>query len=240
MAAPSALSSYYRDWFAGSCEVYALRSVVEIASLSRTFRLLRIVFFTCDATSIYYDFPLRLYHRAEYLDPYLLCLSSVWRLFLIPSFSFKFVILVLCTSPLCCILEYLSDQRLRSALPDLLFALLLIRSVLRDLFGGGIHIPAMSFMEMVPGYAPGCDCPCGAHIKKNSMLNKKAIIIPNIQISAGNILRHYGRNDTTEVVAPPPGGHRGRPNVNSRSQRGTGKGHVRSPRRRVQNRRRPR
>ena len=56
---------------------------------------------------------------------------------MIPSFSVKFVILVLCTSPLCCILEYLSDLRLRSALPDLLFALLLSRSVLRDLFGGG-------------------------------------------------------------------------------------------------------
>ena len=39
-------------------------------------------------------------------------------------------------------------------------------------------------------------------IKKNSVLNKKAIIIPNIQISAGDIIRHYGRNDTTEVVAP--------------------------------------
>ena len=138
MAAPSALSSYYRDWFAGSCEVYALRSVVEIASLSRTFRLLRIVFFLLVMRRPYITTSHRVYITALSIWILTGCVCRVYGgFFWSRHVCFKFVILVLCTSPLCCILEYLSDQRLRSALPDLLFALLLIRSVLRE---GGVSI----------------------------------------------------------------------------------------------------
>ena len=123
----------------------------------------------CDATSGYYDFPARLYHRVEYPDSHRLCLSGVWRPGYSRHFRFKFVILTLGTSPRPA-LRLLSDQSSSSGLSDLLFEFLFISSVVRDLFG--VFISHLVVNELVPGRYLEIDCPCGAH-KKTILYLKK-------------------------------------------------------------------
>ena len=72
-----------------------------------------------------------------------------------------------------------------------------------------INFNCSSFPKLGDQGKKGKPQPSTYNIKKKSVLNKKAIIIPNIQISAGDILRYYGRNDTTQVVAPPRGSQGG-------------------------------